>query len=145
MECLEYPCGFNHSNILFSVQLLPDDERETLSGDAFESVAFIHEEPSGCQSIDGKCLIYNSLLWYSVWACIMHDMKSLIMIMVFVAVMVFAGNISLEDTHMFHGIISLVDNHVLTAAVFLIGLLITWYAVKFICFACKNCDHPASK
>lgn len=87
----------------------------------------------------------------------MHDMKSLIMIMVFVAVMVFAGNISLEDTHMFYGIISLedahrfygvlslVDTHVLTAAVFLIGLLITWYAVKFICFACKNCDHPASK
>jgi len=85
----------------------------------------------------------------------MHSMKSLTMIMVFMAAIKFSGIFSLEDAHMFYGllsledahtfygIISLVDAHVLTAAISLSGLLIIWYATKYICYAFKRTDKPS--
>jgi len=85
----------------------------------------------------------------------MHNMKTLTIIMVFMAVIKFSGIFSLEGTHMFYGllsledahtfygIISLVDAHVLTAAISLFGLLIIGYATKYIYYACKRTDKPS--
>lgn len=63
----------------------------------------------------------------------MRDMKALIVAMVFMAVISLSGTVSKEN----------VDAQ--TAAVILSGLVMIWYAVKVICYACKSSDKPPSR
>jgi|LGVF01.1.fsa_nt_gb hypothetical protein len=63
----------------------------------------------------------------------MHYMKILFIVMVSMALVAFSGVT-------FKG-----DAHVQTVAIILSGLFITWYGMKFICFACKNSDKAAPK
>ncbi len=56
----------------------------------------------------------------------MRDMKALVVALVFLAVISLAGTFSREE----------VDTQ--TAAMILSGLVMIWYAVKVICYACKE-------
>ena len=60
----------------------------------------------------------------------MHNMKSLIIAMVFMMVIYLAG------------IISGGNAAVQMAAVLLSGLVLVWYALRVICCACKRVDKP---
>jgi len=63
----------------------------------------------------------------------MHSMRSLVIVMVIMAMITFADRIPIGDVY------------VQMAAAILSGLLITWYAAKFICFACKRGGKATSK
>ena len=74
----------------------------------------------------------------------MHNMKNLIMVMVFVALIKFSGIYSFVDAHVFAWIPSSWLVQAQMAVTILIGLSIIGYATKFFYLACKRTDKPSS-
>ena len=84
-------------------------------------------------------------------------MKILIITMGILAMIIFSGILSLENTHMFYaflsledahrfyGLLSLWNVHVQKIVTVFIGLSIIGYATLYIFYACKRTDKPTSR